>query len=301
MADPLSSRDLAAFLAAVEAGTVQGAAEALDLTQSATTKRIQALERRLGVPLLHRGRHGVRPTEEGMALYPEARRGLDALLLAEGAVAGARAARPLRIAASHTVGEALLPTWLTAFRAELPGVHPQVDVVNSPAAIAALREDRADVGFVEGLEPLDGLESKEVARDRIVLVVAAGHRWAERRAVNPRELAGGRWISRESGSGTRAVAAAAWATVGVELSPDVSLASLEGVKRSLAAGGFALISELALEPDLAAGRLVTLPLKGPETGPPLPATRPRGAPRNERARRFWSWLPHQGTVPSRSR
>jgi DNA-binding transcriptional LysR family regulator len=139
MPDPLSSRELAAFVAAVETHSVQGAAEALDLTQSATTKRIQALERRLGVALLHRGRHGVRPTEEGMALYPEARRGLDALLLAEQAISGARAARPLRIAASHTVGEALLPTWLTAFRAELPGVHPQVDVVNSPAAIAALR------------------------------------------------------------------------------------------------------------------------------------------------------------------
>ncbi|MBN9622936.1 MAG: LysR family transcriptional regulator, partial [Actinobacteria bacterium] len=111
MPDPLSSRELAAFLAAIETGSVQGASEALDLTQSATTKRIQALERRLGVTLLVRGRQGVRPTEEGMALYPEARRGLDALALAEGAVAGRRAARPLRIAASRTVGEALLPSW----------------------------------------------------------------------------------------------------------------------------------------------------------------------------------------------
>src|ERR1700744_572548 len=99
VSDPLSSRELAAFAAAVETGSVQGASEARDLTQSATTKRIQALERRLGVTLLTRGRHGVRPTEEGMALYPEARRGLDALVQAEGAVAGDRAGRALRIAA----------------------------------------------------------------------------------------------------------------------------------------------------------------------------------------------------------
>src|ERR1700729_1220149 len=72
MPDPLSSRELAAFVAAVETGSVQGAAEALDLTQSATTKRIQALERRLGVALLRRGRRGVRPTQEGRALFPEA-------------------------------------------------------------------------------------------------------------------------------------------------------------------------------------------------------------------------------------
>jgi len=291
MSDPLSSRELAAFAAAVESGSVQGASEALDLTQSATTKRIQALERRLGVTLLTRGRHGVRPTEEGMALYPEARRGLDALMQAEQAVAGARAARPLRIAASHTIGEALLPTWLTAFRAELPGVHPQVDVVNSVGAIAAVREERADVGFVEGLDPLDGLETKVVARDQIVLVVAAGHRWANRRAVNPRELAGGRWISREPGSGTRAAAAAALARLGVALQPDLSLASLEGVKRSLAAGGFALISELALEPDLGAGRLVTVPLKNLEIERSLVAIRRVGGHPHEQARRFWAWLP----------
>jgi DNA-binding transcriptional LysR family regulator len=294
MSDPLSSRELAAFAAAVETGSVQGAAEALDLTQSATTKRIQALERRLGVGLLHRGRHGVRPTEEGMALYPEARRGLDALAQAEQAVAGARAARPLRIAASHTIGEALLPTWLTAFRAELPGVHPQVDVVNSTGAIAQVREGGADVGFVEGLDPLDEFETKVVARDEIVLAVAAGHRWAHRRAVNPKELAGGRWISRESGSGMRAVAAAALAERGVELKPDLSLASLEGVKRSLAAGGFALISNLALEPDLGAGRLVTVPLKDLKIERSLTAIRrPSGHP-TEEARRFWSWLPETG-------
>ncbi|HEY2477875.1 MAG TPA: LysR substrate-binding domain-containing protein [Solirubrobacterales bacterium] len=70
-----------------------------------------------------------------------------------------------------------------------------------------------------GLNRSTDLETKVVARDRIVLAVAAGHRWAHRRAVNPRELKGGRWISRASGSGMRAVAAAALAGVGVELDP----------------------------------------------------------------------------------
>src|ERR1700749_1137211 len=102
MPDPLPSRELAAFLAAVETGSVQGAAEALDLTQSATTKRIQALERRLGASLLPRARPGARPPEGGMALSPEARRGLAPLPLAEQAVVGPRASRPLRIAPSHT-------------------------------------------------------------------------------------------------------------------------------------------------------------------------------------------------------
>ncbi|MGH2946665.1 MAG: LysR family transcriptional regulator, partial [Solirubrobacteraceae bacterium] len=71
--EPLSGRDLLAFVLAVETGSVHGAADALGLTQSAVTKRIQALERRTGATLLRRGRLGAATTEAGRALYPEAK------------------------------------------------------------------------------------------------------------------------------------------------------------------------------------------------------------------------------------
>jgi DNA-binding transcriptional LysR family regulator len=63
--EPLPSRELAAFLAAVDAGGIGAAAVSLSLTQSAVTKRIQSLERRLGTALLQRSHNGVRPTEAG--------------------------------------------------------------------------------------------------------------------------------------------------------------------------------------------------------------------------------------------
>lgn len=289
MADPLSARELAAFAAAIETGSVQGAAEALNLTQSAATKRIQALERRLGVTLLLRGRSGTSPTAEGAALYPDARRALDALADAERAVGASRDAQPLRLAASHTIGECLLPGWLAAFRAAAPELHPQVDVVNSPAAIAALREDRADVGFVEGLDPLDGLEARVVARDELVVVVAADHPWARRRAIHAADLTRERYVARESGSGTRAVGDARLAELGVRLEPQLTLASLEGVKRSLAGGGFALISRLALEPE-GAGSLRAVPIRDLRIERALIAVRLAGARHRRPGRHFWEWL-----------
>lgn len=295
MPEPLSSRDLAAFVAAVESGSVQGAAEALDLTQSAATKRIQALERRLGTELLVRGRTGVRASAEGEALYPEARRAIDALTSAERSVVASRAAQPLRIAASHTVGEALLPGWLAEFRRAAPDLHPQVAVVNSPGAIATVRAGDAEVGFVEGLDPLEGMESKPVARDEIVLVVASGHPWARRRFVRPAELTGQPFISREWGSGTRAVAEARLAEVGVALEPDLSLSSLEAMKRSLLAGGFTLISRLALEPEVAAGLLTAVPIKGLAIERSLIAIRRRDRHRREPGRRLWDWLDRSRT------
>jgi DNA-binding transcriptional LysR family regulator len=290
MPDPLSSRNLAAFVAAVESGSVQGAAEALDLTQSAATKRIQALERRLGVELLLRRRSGVVASAEGEALYPDARRALDALGAAAQSVSTSRAAQPLRIAASHTVGEALLPGWLAEFRQFSPGLHRQVAVVNSPAAIAAVQAGDAEVGFVEGLDPLNGLESRTVARDQIVLVVASGHHWARRRSIRPAELSGQPYVSRESGSGTRAVAEARLAQAGIQLEPEVSLASLEAVKRSLAAGGFSLISRLAIEPETAAGLLVSVPIKDLRIERSLIAIRRRRDHQRDGGRRLWDWL-----------
>src|SRR6185312_13685197 len=85
--DPLSGRELAAFVAAVDAHTLHAAADTLALTQSAVTKRVAALERRVGQKLLERGRSGVRPTAAGRALYPEARAALAALERARRALA----------------------------------------------------------------------------------------------------------------------------------------------------------------------------------------------------------------------
>ena len=122
-----------------------------------------------------------------------------------------------------------------------------------------------------------------------MVVVAADHPWARRRSVRPQELTGERYVSRESGSGTRAVADARLAELGVRLEPDLSLASLEGVKRSLAGGGFALISRLALEPE-GTGALRAVPIRDLRIERVLIAIRLAGARHREPARRFWDWL-----------
>src|SRR3979411_3226680 len=124
---------MAALAAAVETGRVEGAADALQLTQSAVTKRIQSLERRLGGRLLERGRFGVRPTALGQTVYPPAKRALEALADVARTAERARAAgaMDLRLSASLTIGEFLLPTWLAEFRAQHPEISVQLEIINS--------------------------------------------------------------------------------------------------------------------------------------------------------------------------
>ena len=217
MSDPLSGRELAAFVATVETGSLHAAADELGLTQSAVTKRIQAIERRAGVTLLERGRLGARATDTGRRLYPEAKEALAALGRAETVMTRASAdhAHTLRIAASHTVGEFLLPRWLYDFRADIadPLLHSEVDIANSPGVLAQVRAGEVELGFVEGLDELRGLESLTLMHDELVVVVAADHRWSRRRTVGVRDLAGEDYLTRERDSGTRAVATAALARV----------------------------------------------------------------------------------------
>jgi len=297
-ADPLSGRELVAFVRAIEAGSVGGAAEALGLTQSAVSKRIQSLERRTGVTLVDRGRLGVRPTEAGRMLYPEARQALAALdqaAAALGALSDARA-HLLRLAASHTIGEFLLPGWLAGFRTAIadPTLHLQLDIVNSRGVLSQVRDGAVEVGFVEGVDRLDDLEGLTLAHDELVVVVGPDHRWARRSAIRPRELAreglAGRYYTRERDSGTRAVAAAALAHHGIELAPALETSSIQGLKRAVLAGGFTVLSSFAVAAETRAGTLRTVEVGGVGLERELLATRRRATGFPGAARLLWSWL-----------
>jgi DNA-binding transcriptional LysR family regulator len=301
--NPPSGGDLAAFVAAVDTGSVQGAANALQLTQSAATKRIQALERRLGGTLLERGRFGARPTALGRLIYLPAKQALAQLESVNQAAAAAHAGASvtLRLSASHTIGEFLLPDWLSQFCAAQPDVHPQLEVVNSQGVLDAIRGGRSEIGFVEGLDKLDSLESLTVARDELVVVVATAHRWARRKSIAAHELPSQTYLSREPASGTRAVAAAALRAAGVELTPALQAASAESLKRALAAGGFTLMSRLAISAEQRAGTLAGIPIRELDLGRELRAVRRRRPAATAAARSFWRWLTQratQNTAPS---
>ncbi len=289
----LDPDELAAFVAAIETGTVGGAADALELTQSAASKRIQGLERRLGVALLERGRFGVRATDAGQLLYPEVKQALASLSRAAN-VLGAHAAHAptLRLAASHTIGGFLLPGWLAGFRsASDTRRRTHVEIVNSQGVLLNVRDGRVDIGFIESLDPIEGLEALTIRHDEIVAVVAAGHRWSHRDAVPVDALATEPFLTRERGSGTRAVAAAALARAGgPELEPTLETASTQSLKRAVLDGGFTLISRLAVEAEVQAGTLCALRVAGADLARPLRAVHRRRPALDADALRFWRYL-----------
>lgn len=268
------------LIAVARHGSMGGAARELGISQPAASSRIRAVERQLGVSLFDRSPSGSRPTEAGALVTDWARRIMEA---AEAFDAGAQALRDrrdsrLRVAASMTIAEYLLPGWLIALRTARPDTAVSLLAGNSGAVAARLLGGEADLGFVEGLAVPAGLDGTVIGRDRLVVVVAPGHAWSERRtALTSDELAATPLILREEGSGTRQVLDAALASYGGLADPLLELSSTTAVKASVVSGaGPSVLSELAVGEELSARRLLEVEVTGIRLRRDLRAVWPTG-------------------------
>ncbi|MCQ9132917.1 MULTISPECIES: LysR family transcriptional regulator [Streptomyces] len=249
------------LLAVARLGSLGAAARELGITQPAASSRIRSMERQLGVALVDRSPRGSRLTDAGALVTDWAGRIVEA---ARAFDAGARALRDrrdsrLRVAASMTIAEYLLPGWLLALHARRPDTAVSLLAGNSAAVAERLLAGEADLGFVEGLTAPAGLDSAVIAHDRLVVVVAPGHPWARRRRpLDASELASTPLILREKGSGTRQVLDTA---LGGLARPLIELSSTTAVKAAAVSGaGPAVLSELAVGEELALRRLVAIPV-----------------------------------------
>lgn len=243
-----------------ELGSLGRAASRHGMSQSAVSQRMAQLERALGVTLLRRSRAGTVLTPAGEQVTALGRRVLaDMRALTSGAAAlSAEEGSRLRVAASLTVAEYLLPGWLSALHQESPDVVLAVAVSNFSQVLAQVRGGSADVGFVEGNQAQpDGLAEATVRSDRLVVVTAPGHPWARRSGpVTGAELAAAELIVREPGSGTRQVldrALSSWGGAHSWLELGSTASILAAARRG---EGPAVLSALAVADDVEAGRLV---------------------------------------------
>ncbi len=185
-------RQLQAFLAIVEAGGFSAAARRLNVSQPPLSMRIGALERDVGVSLLHRSRPRVTPTAAGEILLAHARRILAAtdLALAETRRAARGEAGRVRLGFTSSAAHALLPRIMAAAARSLPGVA--LDLREMPIAeqLTALRRGEVDLAVVRPPIAGGGLHTLALGIDPFVLALPAGHRLARRRSVPLADTAG---------------------------------------------------------------------------------------------------------------
>ena len=274
------------------------AAQELFISQPAVTKHLHELEKQYGQRLL--ARHGTRValTEAGRLLLAHAeatataQQQLDDQLLAlrdpEEAVGR------LRLGASTTLSQYVLPAWMPAFQQRYPQVRLSLLSVNSERIAEALLRGELDLGFVEGRSKSRDLHYELLLPDELVAVRQATPAGPPRRPVPLAEALAHPLVLRERGSGTLEVLEFALRERKIKLGDlpvAIYLGSTEAIKGYLEAapGALGFVSRQALKRELAAGLLELVPVEGLELPRQFEAVWVQGQPLVRAAQRFLSF------------
>ena len=253
----LSLRQLEVFAAIARSGSTRVAAGRVARSQSAASAALAELELGLGVQLFDRVGRRLVLNENGRALLPGATGLLDHAAELQGLFSAEHPAM-LRVAASLTIGEYLLPDLVAQWRLSHPHSAVQLAIANTSEVIFAVVGLQADVGFIEGPQTHPDLQVRSWLSDELVIVAAPSHPLAALR-VTTAQLAEATWVLREPGSGTRQ-ASDSWLIEHLgSLKVGFEIGSTEAIKRLTAAGaGLGCLSCHAVSQSLADGQLVAL-------------------------------------------
>jgi len=261
---------LKVFRTVAEQLNFRKASEQLHLSQPAVSQQIHALEEELGVALFDRGGNRVRLTVAGSVLLKYAQRAarlsteaLDAIAKLKHGVTG-----ELRLGASTTPAQYILPRMLGAFQKQYPRTAITVISGNTERIVAALLDNEITLGIIEGPASSREVHKQRFLIDKMVLIVPRKHPWARSKAIPVEALAEAPLLMREPGSGSRRVVELALRRAGLSRSRlhlTMELDSTEAIVAGVEAGlGVGFVTQWAIVKELRLKTLSTVPIEGLE-------------------------------------
>jgi DNA-binding transcriptional LysR family regulator len=197
--------ELRALCVAADLGTVGRAAIRLNVSQPSLSKRLAALEAKVGTQLLERSPRGVTLTTAGRRLYRHARPLLEAADEVGEVMVGIRhTAAVVRLASSHSAAEAFVAAMLARRGPRGPAV--ELVTANSQVVRALVADGRSDLGVAAsrpGHTPYPGVRESVLFEDAIVCAVPPGHPWAARGRVDRRRFLATPMVVRDPSSNAR--------------------------------------------------------------------------------------------------
>lgn len=255
----ITLRQIEVFVAiANHHGHVTNAAQSVSMTQAAASMAIADFEKQLGTRLFDRAGKQLTLNETGRLLLQRAQEIIDRAHDLQDLAIGRDSLFDIRIGASVTVGNHLLPALLAKIKQEHTNGNIHILRLNTEQVLARLLDFSIEVGFVEG--PVE--DSRYIwypwLQDELAIFCAPDHPLAGR-VLKPQDIAGAKWVMREQGSGTRKVFERACATKHISPLVSLELEQPEAIKKCVQAGlGLGCLSILELESSFSSQELVRL-------------------------------------------
>ncbi|MCM0650677.1 LysR substrate-binding domain-containing protein [Clostridium swellfunianum] len=198
--------ELRTFIAVVEYNSFTKAAENINLSQASVSLHIKHLEQYFNTILVQRSvkQKNIYITESGHLLYERSKQitkllddTKNDLMYYEHMVKGR-----LRIGASFTIGEYLLPDFLGKFTKTYPDLELEITIENTQSICERVKNFQIDLGLVEGTVPSSSLTIEHFYKDIMKIAVPYNHSLTNKK-FSMDNLQNQTWITREIGSGTR--------------------------------------------------------------------------------------------------
>lgn len=255
--------DIDAFVAVIRCQSISQAAESLQLTQPAITRRVQNFEDALGVNLLDRNTKPLKPTSMGMRVYEQCLHvqremgALRELVLSDSAPTGS-----LRLGVPQTIGDVVLLDALSQLKSLYPELQTQVSTGWGSALLGKIENGELDAVaalFPAGKVFADGIVGRSLAQMSLVVVAAKGE--VRKRSYKLAECYQRGWVLNPDGCGFRAGLQRALSTEGLTLKVNLETFGTELQLGLIANGlGFGLVPLPLLENSNHRERLEIVPV-----------------------------------------
>nr|WP_163501562.1 LysR family transcriptional regulator [Halomonas socia] len=256
-------RQLEVFVAVAQHESVSRAANALALSQSATSTALAELERQFDCQLLDRIGKRLKLNALGFQILPKAVALLDRAEEIEELLRGQRGIGSLDVGATLTIGNYLATLLISDFMQRHPDSRVRLQVRNTSAIIERIVQHELDLGLIEGDCQHEDVVMQPWVEDELVVFCSPRHPLAGAGALDMDRLLREDWIMREPGSGTRLTLEHAARHRRGRFNTLLELEHTEGIKRAVESGlGIGCVSRLALRDAFRRGSLV--PLATPE-------------------------------------
>lgn len=214
------------------------AAEELYITQPAVTKHIRELESHFKLKLFERNGNKISLTAAGKTLlkYTEALFSVYRNIEFEMSSIANEHSGKLRVGASTTIAQYVLPSLLASFRQRFKDVAITLSSGNTERVEKDLLNNEVDIGLIEGSSKNRSIHYQPFLKDEIVLVTNTANPLLRKDTIKPDELKNIPLLLREPGSGTLEVISNALKTVGIKLSQlhiEMQLSNSESMKTYL--------------------------------------------------------------------
>ena len=229
---------LQVFMAVAKRLNFTKAAAQLYITQPAVTKHIHELERHFKTKLFdrngsrikvtHAGEVLLHHTEQLFSVYRNLEFEMNSLSLEHSG--------RLRLGASTTIAQYVLPPVLAAFHKKFPDIKITLTTQNTEYIEKSLKNKEIDLGLIEGSSKNTSIKYTEFKKDEIVLVASDKNPLGVKDIIQPKELLKIPLLLREQGSGTLEVIAKKLKEVGIKLSDlnvEMQLSGTESMKSYL--------------------------------------------------------------------